>query len=303
MKIIFMGTPEFAIPTLKQLIASDHEIVAVYTQRPKLAGRGQKETLTPIHQLALENQLEVCTPKSLRGDEAAEIFKSHGADVAVIVAYGLILPNSILSIPKYGCINLHPSDLPRWRGAAPIQRTIIAGDTTSAICIMQMDEGVDTGDVLLKKKIDLDSKYTAGSWGASAAEIGSKMMLEVLANYGNINPIKQTEDGLTYANKLLKEEALIDWNRSATQIESLIRGLNPWPVAYFKYQDENIKIYEAEIIEQTGVPGTILDDKLTIACGDKAIRPILLQRPSKKIMSAKDLLLGYKIPVGTIISA
>jgi methionyl-tRNA formyltransferase len=179
----------------------------------------------------------------------------------------------------------------------------MAGDEDTAICIMKMDEGIDTGDILAKKTIKLDPKYTSGIWAAKAADIGSKMMLEVLDNIDNIIPIKQTEDEVTYAHKLTKEEALIDWQKPAIEIQRLIRGLNPWPIAYFKYLGENIKIYEAEIIDQSGIPGTILDDKLTIACYDQAIRPTLLQRPSRKIMTREELQRGYNIPLGTCFNA
>jgi len=303
MKIIFMGSPEFAIPTLKELINSKHQIVRIYTQGPKSSGRGHKQNLTPVHSLALEANIAVSTPKTLRSAEALEEFNSYGADIAIVAAYGLILPKEILASPKYGCINLHPSDLPKYRGAAPIQRTILAGDDKTAICTMQMDEGLDTGDVLLKKDITFETNLTSGQWHDIAADIGSKMILDTIDNIDNIIPIKQANAQITYANKLKKEEGLINWQNTAQEIERLIRGLNPWPIAFFQYMGEDIKIHKAEIIDLEGKPGTVIDDNLTIACGEKAIRPTLIQRPSRKIMQTDEMLKGYKIILGADLNA
>ncbi len=292
MKIIFMGTPEFALPTLGALIASEHEIVAVYTQAPSISGRGQKTSPSIIQQVAMQANLAVYHPASLRDPLQQEIFRQHQADIAVVAAYGMILPQEILTAPKYGCLNLHPSDLPRWRGAAPLARTIMAGDEKSAICIMQMDQGLDTGDILLRQEVVIPSFYTTKIWHDEASILGSKLMLETINNITSLKPIKQSNENITYAKKITKQEALIDWHKSAVEIDCLIRGLNPWPLAYFNYQNEQIKIHQAQIIEinHNLAPGSILDEHLSIACGVNAIRPLLVQRPSRKVMPTAEML-------------
>jgi methionyl-tRNA formyltransferase len=305
MKIIFMGTPQFAVPTLKALINSHHQLVGVYCQPPKMAGRGHKLTPSPIAQIAAQSKIPVFTPSSLRNKEALEIFHQHQADLAIVAAYGMILPKEILAAPKYGCLNLHPSDLPRWRGAAPIQRAIMAGDSMSAICVMQMDAGLDTGDILSRQEVLIPPSYNSQDWHDEASQLGSKLMLETIERLHELTPIKQSEQHVTYAKKLTKEEALINWHLSAQEINCQIKGLNPWPLAYFNFHHEPIKIYQAEIVlcKHTQNPGTILDEHLTIACGKDALRPVMVQRPSRKIMPASEMLKAFAIPAGSILNA
>jgi methionyl-tRNA formyltransferase len=240
----------------------------------------------------MQANLAVYHPASLRDPLQQEIFRQHQADIAVVAAYGLILPQEILTAPKYGCLNLHPSDLPRWRGAAPLARTIMAGDEKSAICIMQMDQGLDTGDILLRQEVAIPSFYTTKIWHDEASILGSKLMLETINNLTALKPTKQSNQNITYAKKITKQEALIDWHKSALEIDCLIKGLNPWPLAYFNYQNEQIKIHQAQIIEinHNLAPGSILDEHLSIACGVNAIRPLLVQRPSRKVMPTAEML-------------
>jgi methionyl-tRNA formyltransferase len=303
MRIIFMGTPDFAVPALKKLIGSEHEVIAVYTQPSRPSGRGQHAQLSVINQLAQEFNIPVETPISLRKIEAQQQFNSYNADLAIVAAYGLILPQEVLDSPKYGCINIHPSDLPRWRGAAPIQRTILAGDMHTAMCIMQMDAGLDTGDILLKQQVKLDLNYTSGQLHDEMAALGGELVLQVINNLQDYPPIKQSEHDITYANKLSKNEAEINWVNDANTIYNHIRGMSPWPVAYFIYKGEKIKIYSCEIIEQQGMPGTVIDDKLTIACGNNSIRPLKIQRAGRNVITTQELLRGYKIPQGTDLNA
>jgi methionyl-tRNA formyltransferase len=306
MKLVFMGTPEFAVPALKALVNSEHEVICVYTQPPRPAGRGHKEQLTPIHALALEHNIPVRTPKTLRDVAAQEEFKALNADAAIVAAYGLILPKPILDAYKYGCINIHPSLLPRWRGAAPIQRTIMNGDTETAICIMQMDEGLDTGDVLLSECMHLDDQITAGELHDIAAEKGAELLLITLSKLvkGEITPQKQAFEGVTYASKVKKEEGLINFELSAREIFNQIRGLNPWPGCYFQYNGENIKVIKAifSMDDHSCKPGTVIDDSLTIACGLGYIKPLKVQRPGKTAMETEVMLRGYSIKKGTILS-
>jgi methionyl-tRNA formyltransferase len=306
MKLVFMGTPEFAVPALKALVNSEHEVVCVYTQPPRPAGRGHKEQLTPIHALAVEHNIPIRTPKTLRDATAQEEFKALNADAAIVAAYGLILPKPILGAYKYGCINIHPSLLPRWRGAAPIQRTIMNGDTETAICIMQMDEGLDTGDVLLLEHMHLDDQITAGELHDIAAEKGAELLLITLSKLvkGEITPQKQAFEGVTYASKIAKEEGLINFELSAREINNQIRGLNPWPGCYFQYNGENIKVLKASFSMDghSCMPGTVIDDNLTIACGLGYIKPLRVQRPGKTAMDTEVMLRGYPIKKGTILS-
>jgi methionyl-tRNA formyltransferase len=299
-----MGTPQFAVPTLKALIASKHEIVAVYTQAPSITGRGQKTSPSIIQQVAIEAKLAVYHPSSLKDSLQQEIFRQHQADIAVVAAYGMILPQGILTAPKYGCINLHPSDLPRWRGAAPLARTIMAGDKKSAICIMKMDLGLDTGDILLRQEVAISSLHTTKTWHDEASMIGSKLMLETIDNITTLEPTKQSNHNIAYAKKITKQEALINWQQSAFEIDCLIRGLNPWPLAYFNYQNEQIKIHQAQIIEinHNAQAGMVLDEHLSIACGVNAIRPLLVQRPSRKVMPTSEMLKSFNIKRGSILT-
>lgn len=298
MRLIFMGTPEFALPTLKALHAK-HEIVAVYTQPPRPANRGQKETPSPVHQYALDHQLPVFTHTSLKSTEAQDEFASHRADVAVVVAYGLLLPPPILKAPKRGCINVHPSLLPRWRGAAPIQRTIMAGDAETGICIMQMNAGMDTGDILLMEKYAIDKGTTAGQLHDLLAEKAPPLVLRALAE--NPEPTPQENIGVSYAKKISKAEAQINWNEDAEKITYHILGLSPHPGAYFVFAGENIKILNAEWQPRhhSHAPGTVLDNALHISCGSGALQPTLLQRPGKKPLAVLEFLRGFPLPTGT----
>lgn len=303
MKIIFMGTPDFAVPTLTNLINSKHSVKAVFTQRPKPKGRGLAETFSPIHELALAHSIPVYTPKTLRNDETLELINNIDADIIIVVAYGFIIPKAILEAKKYGCLNIHPSDLPRFRGAAPLQRTIIAGDTESAVCIMQMDEGLDTGDIILAERVFLEPRITLQEFHDSCAQIGADLLMNVLEHIDTLPHIKQAEEGLVYAHKLTKEEGIIDWNDSAFRIDCKIRGMNPWPGVFFKHHDNIIKILEAEHqeIDHKFKPGTVVDNNLTIACGKGLLHIIKLQKPGKNAMNTKEFLLGYPIIRGEIL--
>jgi len=306
MKIIFMGSPVFAAPTLQKLIDSEHDVICVYTQAPKPAGRGHKVRKSPIHELAENNDIEVRHPKSLKDKDEQKLFDELGADIGVVAAYGLLLPKEILESPKMGCINLHPSLLPRWRGAAPLQRTIMAGDNETGVCIMQMDEGLDTGDILLEERISLDDTYNAELLHNECAELGANMVLNTIEGLKekNISPRKQSEEGVEYAKKISKEECQIDWNKPASEIHNFIRGLSPYNGAYFMYNNEKIKILESEIYKSNldQPAGKVIDNFLTISCQEGAIIPMIVQRSGKKAMDTSDMLRGFSIPDGTIIT-
>ena len=302
-----MGTPAFALPTLAALQASDHEIVAVYTQPPRPAGRGQKDTPSPVHQFALEHHIPVFTPVSLKTPEAQAEFASHQADIAVVVAYGLLLPKPILEAYPRGCINVHPSKLPRWRGAAPIQRTIMAGDKETAICIMQMDEGLDTGDILYEETEFVPDSADAGDLHNILADQAGPMVLLTLnaIEKGSITPRKQSSEGVEYAKKITKEECRIDWNQPAEHIKNQIRGLSPSPGAYFLYKEEKIKVFAASASSMrhfsTVAPGTTIDNHLVVACGTGVLSIQELQRPGKSPLMSQEFLKGYPIPPGSIL--
>jgi len=304
LKVIFMGTPEFALPTLKALVKSQHTIMAVYTQPPRPAGRGQKERASPVHAYALSENLSVHTPASLKDAETQQRFHDHKADVAIVAAYGLLLPQAILEGTRIGCINVHPSLLPRWRGAAPIQRTVMAGDKETGVVIMQMDAGLDTGDMLLTKRFTIPDEMNAGQLHNTLAEMAGPMVIETLEELtgGHILRVKQPETGITYAKKITKEECRIDWKESAVAIHNKIRGLNPHPGAYFVYKGEAIKILNTNSAPRSlQAPGTVIDGHLSIACGAGALSLLEVQRPGKKPMPAGEMLKGYPIPAGTIL--
>ncbi len=308
MRIVFMGTPAFALPTLKALHASDHEIVAIYTQPPRPAGRGQKDTPSPVHQFALENNLPIFTPVSLKTPEAQAEFAAHQADIAVVVAYGLLLSKPILEAYPYGCINVHPSALPRWRGAAPIQRTIMAGDKNTAICIMQMDEGLDTGDVLLQKNYDVPEFFNAGSLHDLLSAEAGALILETLNQIqkGTTARKPQSPHGITYAKKITKEECFIDWNKPASEIANIIRGLSPSPAASFLFNNEKIKVFTAHASNAQAAEhrsGEVVSGFLEIACDGGKSTLVLeeLQRPGKTRMASTDFLKGFPIPTGSIL--
>ncbi len=305
LRIVFMGTPEFAVPTLVEILAAGHDVVAVYTQPPRPAGRGMDERKSPVHLQAEQSGIPVFTPTSLKGATEQEVFRSHNADVGVVVAYGLILPKPILEAPAYGCLNLHASALPRWRGAAPIQRAIMAGDTETAVMVMRMDEGLDTGPICLAERVPIGSNTTAGELHDELARVGASLMVRALAalERGSLDATPQPDTGVTYAAKIDKAEARIDFSRPAAQVHNLIRGLSPYPGAWFEAgpagRRERIKVLRSELVEGSGAPGTILDDKLTVACGEGAVRLVLLQRAGRKPMPADEFLRGFELAPGT----
>lgn len=306
MRLVFMGTPAFALPTLQALHEAGHAIVAIYTQPPRPAGRGQKESPSPVHHYALEHSLPVYTPESLKSPETQAQFVAHKVDAAIVAAYGLLLPKPILEAYPLGCINIHPSLLPRWRGAAPIQRTLMAADHETGIVIMQMDAGLDTGDILLVERYPIAEGMTAGELHDMLAQKAAPLLLKALRGLQDktITPVKQPDTGVEYAKKITKADVVIDWNRPAEAIYHQILGLNPSPGATFTYKDETIKIfaatYDADPID--AIPGTIINDTLGVACHPGALYPAILQRPGKKRMRADELLRGFYIPAGSILA-
>ncbi len=303
LRLAFMGTPDFAVPTLAELIAQGHDIAAVYSQPPRPRGRGLALEKGPVHQFAERQGLAVRTPASLKGEDEQAAFAALDLDAAVVVAYGLLLPAAILDAPKLGCFNLHGSLLPRWRGAAPIQRAVMAGDTETGVMVMQMDRGLDTGPVLMAERVAVDRK-TAGELTAELARLGADLMVRALAGLerGAVTAVPQSEDGVTYAKKIAKDEARIDWTNSAAAIDAQIRGLSPAPGAFTEVKDERLKILYAEPVARNGSPGEAIDDALTIACGDGALRLLRVQRAGKGVMDAAELLKGFAVPRGTRLS-
>jgi len=298
MRIIFMGSPEFAVPSLNTLVDAGHEMIAAYCQPPRPSGRGKAERKTAVHERAEELGIEVRHPKTLRNEEEQASFRALDADLAVVAAYGLILPRPILEAPKAGCVNVHASLLPRWRGAAPIQRAILAGDEVTGVTIMRMDEGLDTGPMLLKREVSIAGK-NAGQITEELAQIGASTLLEWIASPSP--PIAQPEYGITYASKIDKAEAKIDWSKSATAIEQQVRAFNPVPGAWFEANGERIKLRDAECIDGAGVPGEVLGLPLVIACGEDALHCRTLQRAGKGAMGVEDFLRGFPVAPGTIL--
>ena len=300
MRLAFMGSPEFSTLALRALVDAGHEIACVYAQPPKPSGRGQKENVCPVHKLALDLGLPVRTPKRLRNNaEEQAYFAALDLDAAVVAAYGLILPEAILSAPKAGCLNIHASLLPRWRGAAPIQAAIRAGDAETGITIMQMDAGLDTGPMLLREATPIGGRDTAADLHDRLAAIGARLIVEALAHPAT--PVPQDDALATYAPKLSREDARLNFTKPAAELERQIRAHHPWPGSLLLLGDAVIKILSAEIVEAEGTPGTVLDDKFTIACGEHALRPIRLQRAGKSAMRAAEFLRGYPIPPNTKI--
>lgn len=295
MRIIFMGSPEFSVPILSSIISAGHDVVAVYCQPPRPAGRGKKERLTPVHSRALELGLDVRHPVNFKSKEAVSDFAALKADIAVVVAYGLILPQEILDSVDKGCLNIHASLLPRWRGAAPIHRAIISGDASTGICIMQMDAGLDTGDVLYHKETEILPSDTTAVLHDRLAHIGSQCIVDVLKKYAFLEAVPQSDIGIIYASKIDKNESKIDWNKSAIEIDRQIRGLSPFPGAWFDDGEQRIKVLMSEVVEGSGFPGEILDHAI-IACQNGAVKLTRLQRAGKGAMDIKDFLLGYSFP-------
>ncbi len=301
MRLAFMGSPDFAVPALDALVEAGHEVAAVYAQPPRPAGRGKKDRPTAVHARAEALGLEVRTPKSLRDVEAQTAFADLELDAAIVAAYGLILPKPILDAPKSGCLNIHPSLLPRWRGAAPIQRAIMAGDTRTGVCIMQMEEGLDTGPVLMRTETDIEKSETAAELHDRLALEGARLLVKTLSQLSALDVTPQAEDGVTYASKIDKAEARIDWNRPASEIDAHIRGLSPSPGAWFEVGENRVKLLLAEPVSETGEPGTILNEN-TVACGEGALRVKRLQRAGKPAMDANDFLRGFPLPIGSTLA-
>lgn len=305
MKVVFMGTPDFAVPVLENLV-KEHEVVCVYTRAPKEAGRGQKESKTPVHLKAEELGIEVRTPKTLRNEEEQAKFKALNADVAVVAAYGLILPQPVLDAFPKGCLNTHASLLPRWRGAAPIQRVIEAGDEKSGVTIMQMDAGLDTGAMLMKGEVEITDTMTGGDLHDALSQIGADLIMETLRNLDKIKPEKQNDEGTCYAAKIEKEESHLDFSLPSAVIERKIRAFNPFPGTYFEYNNERFKIWEAEAFDVASgyAPGVIIpnDSGLLIACGEGMLLVTKIQRQGKKAMATEELLRGFEFEVDSQVS-
>ena len=298
MRIVFMGTPDFAVPSLRALIAAGHEVVAVYSQPPRPAGRGKRLQPSPVHLAAQAAGIAVHTPISLKGAEDQTAFAAHRADVAVVAAYGLILPPPVLAAPVHGCLNVHGSLLPRWRGAAPVQRAILAGDDETGVTIMQMERGLDTGPMLATVRTPVAGK-TAGVLTAELAELGAAAMVAVLTDLPGHPPVAQPEQGVTYAAKIDKAESRLDFALSADACERCVRAFAPAPGAFFELDGERYRVLAAHVVAGTGLPGTVIDDALTIACGSQALRPTLVQRAGRPAMDSAALLRGRAIAVGT----
>ena len=304
LRLIFMGTPDFSVPTLLELAGFGHEIAAVYTRAPKPGGRGMKLQPTPVEQEARRLGIPVLTPATLKTPEALEEFRAHKADAAVVVAYGMILPQAVLDAPALGCFNLHASLLPRWRGAAPINRTIMAGDAETGVMVMKMDAGLDTGDIAMAERVAITDRMTAADLHDQLARLGADLMVRAMAalDRGQLQLVKQASDGVTYAAKIDKAEARIDWNRPSRAVLRHIHGLSPFPGAWTEISLDGtparIKILRCELVDGAGESGGVLDDQLTVACSDGAIRIIELQRAGKAPMKASEFLRGVPLKAG-----
>ncbi|MHA1544695.1 MAG: methionyl-tRNA formyltransferase [Alphaproteobacteria bacterium] len=301
LKIIFMGTPEFAVPALNELLESDHQVVAVYSQPPRPAGRGMALKKSPVQLLAEKNDLPVFTPANFKDAKDIAEFQNLNADIAVVAAYGLLLPEANLNAPKHGCINIHASLLPRWRGAAPIQYAILKGDEKSGISIMQVEKGLDTGPVLAVEEFSLNPDETATSLHDKLAELGGEMIVATLEDFtaGKITPKPQDNKAATHAPKIKKPEALINWQKPAREIDRQVRALNPNPGAFFLLDGVRVRVLEGEIKDRNGAPGEVLDETLLIACGQGSYQITRLQKEGKKPMTAPDFLRGQAVPEGT----
>ncbi len=304
LRLAFMGTPDFAVPTLAELLAQGHDIAAVYSQPPRPKGRGMETEPGPVPKFAAAHGLDVRTPLSLKGAEEQAAIAALNLDVAVVVAYGLFLPQPILDAPRLGCFNLHGSLLPRWRGAAPIQRAVMAGDAETGVMVMKMEAGLDTGPVLMAEKVAV-GRRTAGELDDQLSRLGADLMVRALAamERGDVAAHPQSEVGVTYAKKISKDEARIDWTKSAAEIDAQVRGLSPWPGAWTEARGERLKILYAEPVSGKGAPGQVIADDLTVACGDGALRLKRAQRAGGKAMAAEELLTGFALPPGTVLGA
>lgn len=308
LRIVFMGTPDFSVPSLAEIVAAGHDVVAVYAQPPRPAGRGMAETKSPVHKFAEASGVAVHTPTSLKNADALALFASHQADAAVVVAYGLLLPQGILDTPRLGCFNLHASLLPRWRGAAPIQRAIMAGDKETAAMVMRMEAGLDTGPVCLAERVAIGSDMTAGELHDTLSHRGAELLVRALAalERGSLTETPQPETGITYAAKIDKAEARIDFSKPAQQVHDHIRGLSPFPGAWFEAEidgkRERIKVLRSARVDVQGPTGHVLDDQFTIGCGTGAVRLVTVQRAGKKAMSASEMLRGAPLTPGSVVN-
>ncbi len=296
-----MGTPEFSVPVLDALVEAGHVIAAVYCQPPRPAGRGKKERPTPVHARAIELGLDVRHPVSLKGAAEQAEFATLNADAAVVVAYGLILPQAILDAPKYGCLNIHASLLPRWRGAAPIHRAIMSGDSETGVCIMQMEAGLDTGPVLLREATAIGEEETTAQLHDRLSAMGAALVVDALSRLADLTADPQPEAGVTYATKIDKSEARIDWSETAEEVDRKIRGLSPFPGAWCEFDGERLKLLSSRLSAGKGTAGEVLDDTLTIACGTGAIEVLTLQRAGKGAQPRDVFLRGMDIPKGTVL--
>ena len=302
LRLAFMGTPDFAVPTLAELIGAGHEIACVYTRAPRPKGRGMAEGKSPVHVFAESPNIPVRTPATLKSDEEENAFAALGLDAAVIVAYGLILPKAILDAPRFGCFNLHASLLPRWRGAAPIQRAIMAGDAETGIMVMRMEEGLDSGPILMSDRVDIGRK-TAGALHDELAQLGANLMARALLSMerGAIDEQPQDEGGDSYARKISRNETKLDWSRSAVELDRKIRGVSPYPGAWFEAKNERIKVILAEPVVGSGAPGEILPDR-SIACGEGALKFITVQRAGRSAVDAESFWRGFSLNPGESLS-
>ncbi|MBE1285891.1 MAG: methionyl-tRNA formyltransferase [Rhodobacteraceae bacterium] len=299
MRIVFMGTPDFSVPVLEALVEAGHDIAAVYCQPPRPAGRGKKDRPTPVHARAEALGLEVRHPVSLKTTEAQAEFAALNAEVAVVVAYGLLLPQAVLDAPEHGCLNIHASLLPRWRGAAPIHRAIMSGDTETGICIMQMEAGLDTGPVLLRSATPIGAEETTAALHDRLSDMGAELIVEALVKLPDLVAEPQPEDGVTYATKIDKSEARIDWTCPAEDVDRQIRGLSPFPGAWTEIDGQRVKILASRLIEAEGLAGQVLDDALTVACGSGAVSLLRLQRAGKGAQDAETFQRGFPVAQGT----
>ena len=298
MKLIFMGTPEFSVPVLQALVDAGHNVQCAYTQPPRPAGRGKKDRPSPVQKKAEELSIPVRHPVSLKDADAQAEFAALGADVAVVVAYGLILPQAVLDAPARGCLNIHASLLPRWRGAAPIHRAIMAGDAQTGVCIMQMEAGLDTGPVLLRIATDIAPSETTGALHDRLSHLGAETIVTALNDLDALTPEPQSEDGVTYAEKIDKSEAAVDWTRPAIEVDRQIRGLSPFPGAWVYWQGSRLKLLESRLEQGAGAPGTVLDNGLLVACGTGAVRLMRLQKAGKSAQDMETFQRGVMIPIG-----
>ena len=306
-RLVFMGTPAFSVPCLRQIISAGHDVIAVYTQPPRPAGRGLDEQKSPVHMVAEAHNLPILTPTSLNDNALEDEFLAFESDVSVVVAYGQLLPSRVINGPKFGCYNLHASKLPRWRGAAPIQRAIMSGDAATAVTVMRMDDGLDTGPICLEQRVEIEPNMTAGDLHDHLASRGADLIVEALAELesGILPERPQDSEGITYARKIVKSESKIDFDRGAQDVHNHIRGLAPFPGAWFEVSDgagrkDRVKVLESRIAQGAGAPGELLDDALTIACGSGAIQLLKVQRAGRRVTSAQEFLRGFQLNKGTI---